>query len=114
MSRTKMHKQWLSRIAFSFNAAMSRSGSHSWLWRDQLLRCRHYSMRCDSWRLLLDVISFNAAIPACKKGGQWQRVVPLFDKMRQLAGITSCDQLQRSHLNLREGWTVAACGTIVR
>ena len=34
------------------------------------------------WRLcfLLDVIGFNAAISACEKGGQWQRVAPMLDE----------------------------------
>eukprot|EP00973_Karenia_brevis_P056816 7905602-Karenia_brevis.AAC.1 len=30
----------------------------------------HCSMRCTCWGLSLDVISFNAAISAFKKGGQ--------------------------------------------
>eukprot|EP00973_Karenia_brevis_P034680 4785837-Karenia_brevis.AAC.1 len=29
-----------------------------------------------------DVISFSAAISACEKGGQWQRVAPLLNEMR--------------------------------
>eukprot|EP00973_Karenia_brevis_P054878 7629181-Karenia_brevis.AAC.1 len=33
--------------------------------------------------LSLDVISFNAAISACEKGWQWQRVAPLLNEMRK-------------------------------
>eukprot|EP00973_Karenia_brevis_P032598 4500295-Karenia_brevis.AAC.1 len=32
---------------------------------------------------VVHVISFHAAISACKKGGQWQRVAPLHDAMRK-------------------------------
>eukprot|EP00973_Karenia_brevis_P001848 252506-Karenia_brevis.AAC.1 len=31
--------------------------------------------------MLYNVISFSAAISACEKGGQWQRVAPSFDEM---------------------------------
>eukprot|EP00973_Karenia_brevis_P072754 10104252-Karenia_brevis.AAC.1 len=34
------------------------------------------------WLMPLDVISFSAAISACKKGQQWQLVAPLFDEMQ--------------------------------
>ena len=35
-----------------------------------------------------NVISFSAAIPACAKGGQWERACSLLHKMRQV-GFTS-------------------------
>eukprot|EP00973_Karenia_brevis_P071854 9985775-Karenia_brevis.AAC.1 len=33
--------------------------------------------------LLPDMITFSAAISACEKGGQWERVAPLLDEMRR-------------------------------
>mmetsp|Transcript_123269 Transcript_123269/g.227088 ORF Transcript_123269/g.227088 Transcript_123269/m.227088 type:complete len:80 (-) Transcript_123269:395-634(-) len=39
-------------------------------------RC-HCPMGCKRRGLSLDVISFNAAISACDKGLQWQRVTPV-------------------------------------
>eukprot|EP00973_Karenia_brevis_P079391 11017712-Karenia_brevis.AAC.1 len=64
-------------------------------------------MRCNSRGLAHDVISFNAAISARGQGGQWQRVAPLFDEMQQPGPVARCDQLQRSHLSLREGLATA-------
>eukprot|EP00973_Karenia_brevis_P096341 12431500-Karenia_brevis.AAC.2 len=29
-----------------------------------------------------NLVSFNAGISACKRGGQWQRAAPLFNEMR--------------------------------
>eukprot|EP00973_Karenia_brevis_P072724 10100715-Karenia_brevis.AAC.1 len=34
--------------------------------------------------------------------------------MRQLGFVTRCDQLQRSHLSLGEGWAVATRGAIAQ
>eukprot|EP00973_Karenia_brevis_P061563 8560698-Karenia_brevis.AAC.1 len=67
-------------------------------------------MRCNSWGLSLHVIRSNAAISACEKCGQWQRVAPLLDEMRQLGLIASCDQFQRSHLSVRHGRTQPSQG----
>ena len=37
--------------------------------------------------MALNVISFNAVISACEKGGQWQRALSLLDDMHR-AGVT--------------------------
>eukprot|EP00973_Karenia_brevis_P030146 4155387-Karenia_brevis.AAC.1 len=63
-------------------------------------------MMCRSWGLPLDVISFNAAISAGEKGGQWQRVAPSFDEVRRLR-VAWRDQLQCNHLSVGEVWAVA-------
>eukprot|EP00973_Karenia_brevis_P067712 9420262-Karenia_brevis.AAC.1 len=65
-------------IRDSFSAAISacgKGGSGS-AWR-------HGSMRCTFRDLSPDVINFNTANSACDKGGQWQRMAPLFDEMRR-------------------------------
>eukprot|EP00973_Karenia_brevis_P047902 6648531-Karenia_brevis.AAC.1 len=67
-------------------------------------------MRYKGRKLLLDVISFiaaMAAISACKKGGQWQRMALLLHEMQRSALAARRDQFLRSHFSLREGWAVA-------
>ena len=55
-----------------------------------------------------DVISFNAAISACEKGGQWERALALLDEMHDARSAAGRDQLQRGHLGVREGRAVGA------
>eukprot|EP00973_Karenia_brevis_P036356 5012285-Karenia_brevis.AAC.1 len=67
-------------------------------------------MRFQGHGLSLDVISFGAAVSACKQGDQWQHMAPLFDEMQSSGLIAGYDQLHRSHFRLRAGWAVAMCG----
>ena len=41
----------------------------------------------------LDVISYNAAISACEKGGQWEQAVSLLKEMQDKGCDSKCDQL---------------------
>eukprot|EP00973_Karenia_brevis_P029489 4068120-Karenia_brevis.AAC.2 len=54
---------------------------------------RHCSVRSRNWGLSKDVISLNAAISACEKGGRWQRVAPLFN-----AAIAACRKHGQSQI----------------
>eukprot|EP00973_Karenia_brevis_P029488 4068120-Karenia_brevis.AAC.1 len=47
----------------------------------------HCSMRCTTWDLPPDVISFNAAITVGEKGGQWQRLAPWFNGKHKLVPV---------------------------
>merc|ERR1711904_202411 len=49
-----------------------------------------------------DVISFNAAISACEKGGQWEQALALLDKMRK-NGVTPPDVISFNA-------AISACG----
>eukprot|EP00973_Karenia_brevis_P011900 1616396-Karenia_brevis.AAC.1 len=53
-----------------------------------------------------NVNSFNAASSACEKRGQWDQALSLQEEMKTMR--SERDQLQRSHLSLREGSAVGA------
>eukprot|EP00973_Karenia_brevis_P036543 5038953-Karenia_brevis.AAC.1 len=60
------------------------------------------------------MISFSAAISACEKGGQWQRVAQTLNEMPSTNFDARRNQLQRAHLSMREGWAVATRGANVQ
>eukprot|EP00973_Karenia_brevis_P023875 3291610-Karenia_brevis.AAC.1 len=60
-------------------------------------------MRCQGRSLSLAVITFDAAISACEKGGQWQRVASMLDEIHGPGQVAVCDQLLCSHLSLQAG-----------
>eukprot|EP00973_Karenia_brevis_P045535 6306622-Karenia_brevis.AAC.1 len=49
-----------------------------------------------------DVVSFRAAISACEKGGQWQRVAPISNEKRREGFLPRRDHLQCVQFSVRE------------
>eukprot|EP00973_Karenia_brevis_P078878 10947094-Karenia_brevis.AAC.2 len=60
---------------------------------------RRCSMRCPGQCGLVDVISFRAAISACKKDGQWPCVVPELNEMPSAGLAVERDQLRCGHFS---------------
>eukprot|EP00973_Karenia_brevis_P081935 11360137-Karenia_brevis.AAC.1 len=67
-------------------------------------------MICTGRDLSHDVVSFSAAISACEKGGQWQRVAPLLNDMHRciVRGVLP-DVMQPSQLASRLGCDANDC-----
>eukprot|EP00973_Karenia_brevis_P093522 12417711-Karenia_brevis.AAC.1 len=64
--------------------------------------------------VLLDVISFNAAISACEIVGQWHHVAPLLNELQESGTVALRGQLHRSLLSLKDVGAAARCGAVAQ